>query len=299
MKTIHQSARVALVILLTVCGCSPTSGPRTPTKTTTAMPVTLDIGSYTGGLPACLLVTDATGRVVTRAGGERCAQRFSPCSTFKIPNSLIGLETGVLTDATTVIPWDQDRYPQQAWWPPAWIDRVHDLRSAFANSFVPFYRALALRIGREAMERHLKRFGYGNQAIGAGLDSFWLDGTLQISAEEQVRFLRDFHLGRLGVSVRSTAIVREILVHERSGEYVLRAKTGTGGGEEGRQAIGWIVGTVEHGTAVHFYAFNVSAPTTAGIERQWRFGVLRAMLSKLGLWPRIEKADNSGILHGS
>jgi beta-lactamase class D len=288
MRTFHLFSPVAFLILLSIPGCtpSPTAGSQI---TSPAAPIVLDIGAFTRGLPACLLVTNATGRIVTRAGAERCAQRFSPCSTFKIPNTLIGLETGALADATTVIPWDRVRYPQQAWWPPAWTDRVHDLRSAFANSFVPYYRALAVRIGREAMERYLKRFGYGNMAIGAGLDSFWLDGTLQISAEEQVRFLRDFHFGRLGISARSTAIVREILVHERSGEYVLRAKTGTGGGEAGKPAIGWIVGTVERGTDVHFYAFNVSAPTTAAIERQWRFGVLRDMLSKLGLWPRIEK----------
>ena len=121
------------------------------------------------------------------------------------------------------------------------------------------------------------------------LDTFWLDGTLQISAEEQVRFLQDFHFDRLGVSERSKAIVREIMIHERAADFVLRAKTGTGGGEGGKPAIGWIVGTVEHGPDVHFFAFNVSAPTTAEIDRQWRFGALQAMLSKLGLWPRIEK----------
>ncbi len=113
MRTVALSGRVVFLLLLAVCGCSPASGPRTPTWKKPAQPITLDLGAFTGGLPACLLVTDATGRIVTRAGGERCAQRFSPCSTFKIPNSLIGLETGVLTDATTVIPWDRDRYPRQ------------------------------------------------------------------------------------------------------------------------------------------------------------------------------------------
>jgi beta-lactamase class D len=226
---------------------------------------------------------------VAREGGARCARRFSPCSTFKIPNTLIGLETGVLTGPDTVIPWDRERYPQEAWWPPEWTDRVHDLRSAFAHSFVPYYRALAQRVGRAAMALHLKAFSYGDQAIGEHLDAFWLDGVLRISADGQVHFLRALHLGRLGVSNRSRAVLREIMVHEIREDHVLRAKTGTCGGKGGRAVLGWLVGTVEIGDRVHFYAFNVDGASTSDIGRTWRFEVLRALLAELKLWPHVEK----------
>jgi beta-lactamase class D len=33
-----------------------------------------------------------------RVNAEACAKRYSPYSTFKIPNSVIGMETGVVTD---------------------------------------------------------------------------------------------------------------------------------------------------------------------------------------------------------
>jgi beta-lactamase class D len=270
-------------LLLTVASCAP--GPATsPTSR-----VRLDLPAFTGGRDACLVVTDAGGNPVAREGGARCARRFSPCSTFKIPNTLIGLETGALTGPDTVIPWDRERYPREDWWPPEWTDRVHDLRSAFAHSFVPYYRALATRIGREAMVRHLKAFAYGDQVIGERLDAFWLDGALGISADEQVRFLRALHLGRLGVSARSRAVLREIMVHETRDGHVLRAKTGTCGGQEGSASLGWIVGSVERGDRVHFYAFNVDGATTAEIGRVWRFDVLRALFAELKLWPRVEK----------
>jgi len=271
------------LLFLVVASCGPRPGARPPS------PVRLDLPAFTGGRAACLVVTDAAGYLVAREGGARCARRYSPCSTFKIPNTLIGLETGVLTGPETVIPWDRERYPQEAWWPPEWTDRVHDLRSAFAHSFVPYYRALAARIGRAVMARHLKAFAYGDQVIGEHLDAFWLDGALRISADEQVRFLRALHLGRLGVSARSRAVLREIMIHETREGHVLRAKTGTCGGQEGSVALGWIVGSVERGDRVYIYALNVDGATTADIGRAWRFDVLRALLSELKLWPRVEK----------
>ncbi len=270
-----------LPLLFATCGPRPANRPPAPVR--------LDLPAFTGGRAACLVVADAAGHFVAREGGARCARRFSPCSTFKIPNTLIGLETGALTGPDTVIPWDRERYPREDWWPTEWTDRVHDLRSAFAHSFVPYYRALATRIGREAMVRHLKTFAYGDQVIGEHLDAFWLDGALRISADEQVRFLRALHLDRLGVSVRSRAVLREIMVHETREGHVLRAKTGTCGGQEGGPALGWIVGSVERGALVHFFAFNVDGATTADIGRAWRFDVLRALLSELKLWPSVEK----------
>jgi len=271
------------VLSSTLVACGPRPVARPPS------PVRLDLPAFTGGRAACLVVTDTGGNLVAREGGARCARRYSPCSTFKIPNTVIGLETGVLMGPDTVIPWDRERYPPENWWPPEWTDRVHDLRSAFAHSFVPYYRALATRIGREAMVRHLKIFAYGDQTIGERLDGFWLDGALRISADEQVRFLRALHLGRLGVSARSLAVLQEIMVHETRDGHVLRAKTGTCGGKESSASLGWIVGSVEHGDRVHFFAFNVDGATTAEIGRLWRFDVLRALLAKLKLWPRVEK----------
>jgi beta-lactamase class D len=270
------------------CGSAPSaSGPVAPHAAPVQEsqdPPPFDVLSYTRGQPACFHVARASGDALLRTGGERCAQRFSPCSTFKIPNSIIGLETGVLQDARSVIPWDRERYPQEPWWPASWTDREHDLSSAFSHSFVPFYRSLATRVGADAMGRYVRQFRYGNEQTGPSLDSFWLDGAITISADEQVRFLRDFYFEKLGVSSRSTRIVKEILVHERSGDHVLSAKTGTCDGP-GQDTMGWVVGYVERGEDTHFYALNVSGKTLGDVDRAWRFEILGKMLGALRLWP--------------
>lgn len=280
MKTIP--AFLASVLLSSGCATQPAAPASTTATRDQGAARELDLPSFTKGQPACLLVTDHAGAAVVRAGGARCAQRFTPFSTFKIPNSIIGLETGVIHDADTVIPWDRAKYPRQDWWPESWTDRDHDLRSAFEHSFVPYYRALATRVGRDSMQRYVVRFRYGNQTVGDNLDSFWLAGPIAISADEQVRFLRDFYDGKLGVSSRTTDIVKEILVRERDGDRVLSGKTGTGDGPGGT-ALGWIVGYVEQGEAVHFYAFNVTGRSYQDVDRSWRFQALKAMLAALGI----------------
>lgn len=271
----------SLLLAFVASGCSQTPPSQTPTSPT---PQAFDPRSFTRDQPACLVVTDASGAITVRTDEARCETRYRPYSTFKIPNTIVGLETGVLQDATTVIPWDRDKYPREAWWPSVWTERDHDLRSAFHHSFVPYYRSLASRVGSDAMQRYVNQFHYGNQNIGGDLDSFWLDGAITISADEQVRFLRAFYHGDLGVSKRTTEIVKDILVHEREGHHVLSAKTGTGDGTGGG-SLGWIVGYVERAEDVHFYAFNVSGKTFEDIEREWRFEALKQMLHALSLWP--------------
>ncbi len=134
------------------------------------------------------------------------------------------------------------------------------------------------------MDRYVRQFRYGNERSGPSLDAFWLDGSMQISADEQVRFLREFYFEKLGVSSRATGIVKDILVHERRGSHVLSAKTGTCDGPT-QDTIGWLVGYVEGPEGTHVYALNVSGKTWDDVDRAWRFEILGKMLGELGIWP--------------
>ena len=48
------------------------------------------------GRDACFSLYDETENTWTRINPERCAQRITPCSTFKIPHALVALTTGVV-----------------------------------------------------------------------------------------------------------------------------------------------------------------------------------------------------------
>ena len=52
-----------------------------------------DLSAYFKGTTGAFVLYDLKANHYVRYDAKRCRQRFSPKSTFKIPNSLIGLET--------------------------------------------------------------------------------------------------------------------------------------------------------------------------------------------------------------
>ena len=175
---------------------------------------------------------------------EQFKQTFSPASTFKICNSLIGLETGVIKDESFVIPWDGVVRN------PVW-DKDCDLETAFANSTVWYYQELARRVGGKKMKYWLDKANYGNADTSGGIDQFWLSGGLLISPEEQIDFLKRLHDNKLPFSKRATDIVKKILINKDTLDYVIRGKTGWGG--HGNKDVGWYIGYMETKDNVYYF----------------------------------------------
>ena len=205
------------------------------------------------GLQGAFVLYDLNEDVSVRYNITQCAKRYSPASTFKILNSLIGLETGVIPDEHFVIPWDGVRRDMPEW------NRDHDMASAIKYSVVPYYRELARRVGQKRMQEWVRKVGYGNEAISGGIDRFWLGSSLRISADEQIDFLRKLYENKLPFSQRSLSIVKKILVRDATDAYVLHAKTGFATGPDG-SAIGWYVGYIERKGNVYFFACNIVSP---------------------------------------
>jgi beta-lactamase class D len=176
---------------------------------------------------------------------------FIPASTFKICNSLIGLETGVIKDENFVIKWDGMVRPVVDW------NKDQDLRTAFKNSTVPYYQELARRVGGKRMKYWLDKAKYGNADTSGGIDRFWLTGGLRITPEQQIIFLLRLYKNDLPFSVRSIDIVKRIMIAQDTTGYVLRAKTGSG--EQENKNIGWYVGYLESVKGTYFFATCIQA----------------------------------------
>jgi beta-lactamase class D len=239
-----------LVIVVTGCGSnlytsSPASAPTTPAKN-------LELGEYFHPFTGAFVLYDLNSDSYIRYNPERCSERFLPASTFKILNSLIGLETGVIPDENYVIKWDGTQYGIPS------LNQDHTLKTAMQNSVVWYYQELARDVGKERMQQYVDAVGYGNQDLTGPIDNFWLDGTLQISAEEQVEFLRRLYGDDLPFSVRSQKIVREILILEQTDRYQLSGKTGSGLRTD--DYIGWFIGYLEKNDNVYFFATNIQGP---------------------------------------
>jgi beta-lactamase class D len=222
-----------------------------------------------------------------RYNEPRCRRRFTPASTFKIPNSLIGLETGVVRNADFLISWNSQRYPPEGrpntepfihWW------QDHTLRSAIRYSVVWYYIEIARQVGAQRMQKYVTQFRYGNRDTSGGIEQFWRNSSLQISADEQVDFLKRFYTGQLPVSRSSTEIVKDIILLEQTATYRLSGKTGAAPRENGG-TLAWFVGYLEREGNVYFFALNMDGASYEAI-RDERINLTKRILAELGYLPK-------------
>ncbi len=213
---------------------------------------------------AFVMIDCATGtRGVFNA--ELAAERLPPCSTFKVWNTLIGAESGVLTSPEQAFyRWDGVKRFLPEW------NKDLTLAEAFRFSCVPAFQNLARNIGNERMRRWIDRIGYGDRDISAGLDVFWLpeEGrkTILISTVEQADLLSRLTAGRLPVRDSSRALLREVMKIRASGDAVLFGKTGSGTNVQGRFNLGWFIGYTQRNDHTRAFACMLKGGSASGKE---------------------------------
>lgn len=274
---VRRTSPVAVALVFGAAfGCAPTTT-SLPLAEPSRTEVDLSAHFQKFGADGAFVLYDATADRLTVFDPARAQRRFLPASTFKILNSLIALETGVLADEHATIRWDGVDLGWSEW------NRDHNMASAFPVSAVWFYQEVARRIGEERMREWVERAGYGNMDIDGGTDQFWLDGDLRISAEEQVSFLRQLYAGDTPFSERSEAIVRRVMRMEATDEYILSGKTGWARADGIN--YGWLVGWVEKEGRVYFFATQFENAEKDFPMRRAQQEITRGILSDLGILP--------------
>lgn len=206
---------------------------------------------------------------------ERAKKRYIPASTFKIANSLIGLETTAVQSVDESIPYLGEENP----FIPEWKKDM-GLRRAIAISNVPIYQELARRVGLKNMKQYLKSFEYGNTKTGGIVDRFWLDGPLKISAIEQVEFLKKLLQERLPLSKKTQKSVKEILLLQSAKDYKLYGKTGWQNAPN--SGVGWFVGWLENSSGSYVFALNIDMTHISDAPK--RISLTKKCLYGLGLF---------------
>ncbi len=206
---------------------------------------------------------------------ELDTQKVLPASTFKIVNSLIGLETGKITDEKMVIKWDGVKRDMENW------NQDLSMAEAFKYSAVPYYQEVAKRIGRDTMQQWLDTLQYGNHRIGKTTDSFWLDNSLRISPDEQLGLVKRLYFDQLPFSKRAQNIVKEVMLQEDNTLYKLSYKTGWGFDEE-KHPVGWVVGWIEENRHVYFIVTLLKSDDPGYDMTNVRLKVTKDILAELG-----------------
>lgn len=225
------------------------------------------------GITGTFVLYDVTADRYIGHDRTRAKTRFVPASTFKIPNTLIGLSVGVVQSVDEVLPYGGRPQPFKAW------EKDMPLRAAIAQSNAAIYQELARKIGLERMRNNVSRIHFGNEEIGDTVDNFWLVGPLKISAIEQTQFLARLAQGRLPYPQAIQKNVRDIVRLEHGKNWALYGKSGWENAPG--QGVGWWVGWVQKRDRIYAYALNMDIKRASDASKREQLG--KASLKTLGV----------------
>ena len=207
---------------------------------------------------AAFVILDTSSGTYKRHNPEKCRRAEAPCSTFKIWNTLIGLELGLIKDPDAQFyKWDGVKRFLDAW------NKDLTLREAFQVSCVPAYQELARRIGSDRMRHYVcDVLRYGNGNLAAGLDCFWLTSSgkapIKITPDQQVELLAKLLSGGMGVKEENIKILKDVMTATKTKKGALHGKTGSGLVKDGKCVLGWYVGFVESSGKTHVFACAIT-----------------------------------------
>lgn len=202
---------------------------------------------------SCLLLKNLKTSQILLKEGE-CEKQISPCSTFKIPLSLIGFDSNILENPSQPTWPYQDEYHAKL----SICQSPHNPTTWMQHSCVWFSQVLTTKLGMTKFKQYINDFNYGNKDLSGdiglnnGLTHAWLSSSLKILPIEQLEFLTKLLTDKLRVSTQAHAWTRKILfVEELPNQWKLYGKTGTGHpqNEDGtlneERQFGWFIGWVE------------------------------------------------------
>lgn len=225
---------------------------------------------HAAGVVATFIVSTTDGKTIKVYNDSRSSVRFSPASTFKIPNTLIALDAGFVTSKGTIFTWDGKDKGLPRW------NQDQTLESAFKVSCVWCYQKIARKVGAERYGSALATLDYGNQSIGNEIDRFWLNGELRISAREQIEFLGRLYNYTVPFRREYVDILKDIMLTERTDSYSIYAKSGWAATTP---QVGWYVGFVTKHDESWLFAMNmqVDRPEQVALRVELTHRALRVL----------------------
>jgi beta-lactamase class D len=235
------------------------------------LPLSVDaVRNVFGGVDGAFVLRDCASGESVVFNEEAAAAQFGPCSTFKIWNSLIGLEEGLIGKPDEIF-WRWDGIKRDF---PGW-DEDRTWREAFGVSCVPAFQDLARRIGMKRMQVWLDKFNYGNNDQAGRPDSFWLpragEPTILITPAQQTELICRLVNGQMPVSDESVALLLDVMKLESAANGTLYGKTGSGlrssvagPGSDVEFDMGWLVGFVESDRKKYAFACLVLGDGLSG-----------------------------------
>jgi bla regulator protein BlaR1 len=223
----------------------------------------VDYSDSFDGIEGCAVFYNSDANVYNMYNEELCVTRTSPCSTFKIMATLMGLENEVLSSVDSKMGYDKTIYPMDSW------NGDLSLKDAFKESCVWYFRKVIDKVGQSNVQSYLDKLEYGNNDIsewdGSGINSlpelngFWLESSLEISPKEQVDTLVNIFDGKTDFAMHNISILKEVMLTQKIVNISVYGKTGTGQNIITKHRDnGWFVGMFENSDERYYFAVRLN-----------------------------------------
>ena len=195
-----------------------------------------DWSGYFEGMNGAAVLYDPAVNHFQIYNRELADTRRSPCSTFKIISSLVGLETGAISSGDSTRKWSGETFWNDDW------NRDISFDEAFSTSCVWYFRQVIDDIGKETIQAELEKLRYGNQDISdwegrentnnsnPALTGFWIESSLKISPREQTEVMERIFGDSSDYSEETIRRLEQVMLLSEQPENGVRiyGKTGMG-----------------------------------------------------------------------
>lgn len=235
----------------------------------------IDLSKYFGEYEGSFVLYDLQKDIWKIHDIERATLRVAPNSTYKIYNALFGLENGIITPGNSLIDWNGNTYPFEAW------NADQTLSSAMSASVNWYFACIDEQLGRASVQEYLHKIAYGNKDLSGDFSSYWMESSLKISPIEQVELLTKLQNHNLGFTPENVKAVKDAIHISSSSFGDFYGKTGTGR-VNGQDINGWFIGFIERQNNTYFFATNIQSEQRATGSKA--SDITLSILSDLNIW---------------
>lgn len=235
----------------------------------------VELSAYFDGYEGSFVMYDLENDIWSIHNMERALLRVAPNSTYKIYDALFGLEEAIITPEDSLITWNKERYPLEAW------NGNQNLPSAMRSSVNWYFQSIDEQLGYPLVYRYIQKIGYGNENISGDFSTYWLESSLKISPVEQVELLMKLHDNSFGFAPQNINAVKDSLFLSSSKAGTFYGKTGTGRVAD-KDVNGWFVGYIETAGNTYFFATNIGADNGAAGSNAAE--ITMSILSDRNIW---------------
>ena len=235
----------------------------------------VDLSSYFGEYKGSFVLYDSENDIWSIHDMDHAVLRVAPNSTYKIYDALFGLEEGIITPEDSLITWNGENYPFEAW------NADQTLQSAMSASVNWYFQSVDEQLGAADLSKYVQKIGYGNENMSGDLSSYWMESSLKISPIEQVELLTKQHSNRFHFSPENINAVKDAIRLSSSDTGTIYGKTGTGR-IDGHDVNGWFIGFIETTDHTYFFATNIGSDD--GATGSAAAEITMSVLSDLQIW---------------